>query len=365
MHLKQAMLYATTAAGLVVFKTPSALWNLGQTGVCSICRRFNIRCFGVGQDFPRPSGSKRAAKAISKWVARSTNRNPDTESSIHLVINLEPVTAQKASERQEKPPTLLTDSFNCGIQIARQARDLGRFGTPLTSIANCTFAICQLLSLCIPPNGHLFPPHPTEGDYCYASIVTTGLLFLHAMLRYISDLLLKGPLHDASVMEQAFGIILAYLTDLKESLKEAKQAVDMGGTMKDVGYILGLTEATSTHDLDTAGDGVGIGLGPRSDDAGIPGQPGTFDLAPETREDEPSVELSSPSCDPAGSRSRVSGDDGLRCEHGSLPPHDTCVPLQVFDLSHVHPYKPATLSSFPPTLFPEPGKTSADGPLIE
>jgi hypothetical protein len=44
-------------------------------------------------------------------------------------------------------------------------------------------------------------------------------------------------------------------------------------------------EATPLHDLDTAGDRVGIRLGPRSDDAGVPGRPSALGLAPETRGD--------------------------------------------------------------------------------
>ncbi|KAF9521203.1 hypothetical protein BS47DRAFT_1335322 [Hydnum rufescens UP504] len=62
--------------------------------------------------------------------------------------------------------------------MARQARDLGSLRTPLTSIENHTFGMCRLLLLCVPPDGALFPPHPTERDYGNAAIATTGVLFL-------------------------------------------------------------------------------------------------------------------------------------------------------------------------------------------
>jgi hypothetical protein len=96
-------------------------------------------------------------------------------SSVPLVITVEAVAAQEALERHGNPPKLLTNSFDRAMDIARQAQVLGRFGTPLTSIANRAFGTCRLLLLCVPPDGALLPSHPTERDYRNASILTSGL----------------------------------------------------------------------------------------------------------------------------------------------------------------------------------------------
>ncbi|KAF9509363.1 hypothetical protein BS47DRAFT_1365333 [Hydnum rufescens UP504] len=300
-----------------------------------------MKCLGVGKDLPR------------------------TESSVSLVITLDAVAAQEALERHGNPPKSLTDSFDCAMHIAKQAQVLGRFGTPLTSIANRAFATCRLLLLCVPPEGARLPSHPTEQDYRNASILTAGAApfllrgvfntpFPQRILRQTSELLLKGPLDDASAMERALGIILACMTQLGESLEEARGATDVGHILEDIKSILGVKKTTALDGLEgTRGDGVDQGLGPRSDDGGTPG-PSAFVLAPETPEDEPTTQNleSSPlsaSSDPVGTRRRAFEDDGLHSQHGGLPLDDTS--------------RDSDRSRSPPLL--EPGKTSTDAPLIE
>ncbi|KAF9512205.1 hypothetical protein BS47DRAFT_1101865 [Hydnum rufescens UP504] len=160
--------------------TPCPLESGPTSDVCSVCRTFNMKCVGVGEDFPMSSSSKRAAKAIRRWIAHPANRTRnvpplDLSHLVPLVFTVEPVVVQEALERHANPPKTLTNSFNLAMRIASQARDLGKFGPSLTSIANHAFATCRLLLFRVPPDGALFPLHPIERDYRNVSILTAGL----------------------------------------------------------------------------------------------------------------------------------------------------------------------------------------------
>ncbi|KAF9503604.1 hypothetical protein BS47DRAFT_1386424 [Hydnum rufescens UP504] len=158
------------------------------------------------------------------------------------------------------------------MHIAKQAQALGRFGTPLTSIANHAFATCRLLLLCVLPDGALLPPHPTEPDYRNASILTSALPVLSTILRHTSELLLKGPLDDASAMEQALGIVLTCITELGRSIEEARGAANADHIVEGIQSILSVKRTTALHDIDIVeGDGVDADLGPRPEDGGTPG----------------------------------------------------------------------------------------------
>jgi hypothetical protein len=130
-------------------------------------------------------------------------------------------------------------------------------------------------------------------------------------------------------MERALGIVFACITQLGQSLEEARGAADVGHILEDIKSILGVKKTSALHGLDRIrGDGVDQGLGPRLDDAGTPG-PSAFVLASDTPEEEPTtqnLDLSplSVSSDPVGTRRRGSEDDGLHSQHGGLPPDDTC-----------------------------------------
>jgi hypothetical protein len=126
-------------------------------------------------------------------------------------------------------------------------------------------------------------------------------------------------------MEQALGIVLACITELGQSIEEARGAADADHIVEDIQSLPSIKRTTTLHDLDIGGgDGVDITLGMRSDDGGTPG-PSTLELAPETCEDEANMRslefsLSSTFGDPAGTRPTISGDDDLRSEHGLVSP---------------------------------------------
>jgi hypothetical protein len=257
------------------------------------------------------------------------------------IITFEVVAAQEALERHRNPPRTLIDSFNLAWHIVREAQDLEKFGAPLTSIANRAFVTCRLLVLRVPPDGALFPSHPTERDYHNGSVLTSGLVVLSThephicypaasliphfpqrILQQTSELL-KGPLEDTSAMEKLLEIILACITQLKQSFEEAR-AVNVAPRVEDINSILSVVK-TALHDFNTVeGDGVDIDLGPHYHDAGSPGLR-IFGLASETHEDEvamQNLELSSLSetSDQARIRSGIFGDGGLSSES----PYDAC-----------------------------------------
>ncbi|KAF9509120.1 hypothetical protein BS47DRAFT_178361 [Hydnum rufescens UP504] len=113
--------------------TPCSLESGPTNGVCLVCQTFNMKCVGVGEDFPMTSNSKRAANAIKQWIAHPVNRDSDVppldlSHLVPLVFTVEPVAVQEALERHTNPPKTLTNSFNLAMQIASQAQDLGKFG---------------------------------------------------------------------------------------------------------------------------------------------------------------------------------------------------------------------------------------------
>ncbi|KAF9503935.1 hypothetical protein BS47DRAFT_735403 [Hydnum rufescens UP504] len=312
--------------------TPCSLESGPTNGVCLVCHTFNMKCVGVGEDFPMTSNSKRAANAIRQWIAHPVNRDSnvpplDLSRLVPLVFTVEPVAVQEALERHANPPKTLTNSFNLAMQIASQAQDLGKSGPPLTSIANHAFATCRLLLLRVPPDGALFPSHPIERDHRNVSVLTAALPVLSTILRQTSELLLRGPLNDASATGQALEIILACITQLEQSLEEARGAADVGHIVEDIKSILGIKKTTTLHDLDVVG--AGERLGPRSDRGGTPWS-STFSLAPDTRGNEATRRnsvwsLPSTSSDLTGTGPRVLGGD-LHSEHRLTPPRTASQP---------------------------------------
>ncbi|KAF9509121.1 hypothetical protein BS47DRAFT_178160 [Hydnum rufescens UP504] len=158
-------------------------------------------------------------------------------------------------------------------------------------------------------------------------------------------------------MDQALEIILACVTRLEQSLEEARGATDVGHIVEDIKSILSV-KTTTLYDLDVVRadgtDGTDVDLGPRSDEGGTPG-PSTFALAPETREDEATMrnlDLSLPSTpsDPAGPRPRVSGDDGLRSEHGLAPPRTASQPTPPYSMRSRRLFSPRRRSVKSPSL---------------
>ncbi|KAF9505323.1 hypothetical protein BS47DRAFT_1400488 [Hydnum rufescens UP504] len=284
--------------------TPCSLESGPTNGVCCLCQTFNMKCVGVGEDFPMTSNSKRAANAIRQWIAHPVNHDSNVPP-----LDLSHLCSGGIGETRESSKDTYQFFQPCDADRQSSA-GLGKVWPPLTSIANHAFATCRLLLLRVPQDGALFPSHPIERDYRNVSVLTAALPVLSTQT---SELLLKGPLDDASAMEQALEIILACVTQLEQSLEEARGAADVGHIMEDIKSILGVKKTTTLHDLDVVGaDGADVDSGPRSDGGGSPG-PSTFALAREDETTMRNLELSLPSTpsDPAGTRLRVSGDDGL------------------------------------------------------